>query len=189
MHRRSFITAVGAGALVAGAARAGALSAAAPVRVVADRGLAESGAFAAEAARLGARISWTEADVTRLWYEELDLLWRERKVPLAGLTGPAAFFCLERLALDRGLRTVFKGEHRPGADGASHELKGSAAVVAPRALDGPSGRAWPAQMARLALASLGARPPFAPVAPFAPAAAEPPPLVSWALAPARRAAA
>lgn len=76
---------------------------------VADTRYPASHAFAAEAARLGQRIAWIDGDITNLWYDELDVLWRSRKVTVSGLTAYGAFFCLERLALDRGLRVVFKG--------------------------------------------------------------------------------
>ncbi len=49
--------------------------------VVADERFAASRAFAAEAARSGRRIAWTRGDVTRLWYDELDLLCARRKPP------------------------------------------------------------------------------------------------------------
>ena len=43
-------------------------------------------------------------DVTAFWYEELDLLWRERQVAVAGWTQFGPMFVLERLAAERGLR-------------------------------------------------------------------------------------
>ncbi|MEI9887688.1 MAG: hypothetical protein WDN08_14530 [Rhizomicrobium sp.] len=75
--------------------------------IVADTRFAASRAFAAGAAR----IAWIDGDVTVV-YNELDLLWRREKVTVSGLTAYGAFFCLERLAMDRGLRVAFKREHR-----------------------------------------------------------------------------
>jgi len=163
--RRGVLKAAGAvaaagSALGAGAARAAPGPGGLPLyKVVADTRFADSRAFAAEAAHAGQRIAWTDGDVTRLWYHELDLLWRNDKAALAGLTEHAAFFCLERLALDRGLRVVFKGEHRRLASGATaHAVAGPDAVVTQTALERLSGRAWAAQAAQMALAARGEGP-------------------------------
>ena len=119
-HRRDFLIASGAamGSLPGLTAAAGAAlalpSAASPARlIVADTRFAESRAFAAEAARSGQRIAWIEGDVTDLWYEELDLRWRSERVTVSGLTEYGAFFCLERLGMDRGMRVAFKREQSP----------------------------------------------------------------------------
>ncbi len=163
--RRGVLKAAGAAA-AAGSALGASVARAAPglggpplYKVVADTRFADSRAFAAEAARAGQRIAWTEGDVTKLWYDELDLLWRGDKAALAGLTDHAAFFCLERLALDRGLRTAFKAEHRRTPSGAvAHAVAGPDAVVTQAAMERLSGRAWAAQAASMALAARGAGP-------------------------------
>jgi hypothetical protein len=80
--------------------------------VVADTRFAASRAFSAEAGRSGSRIAWIDGDITNLWYDELDLLWRREPAVIAGLTAYGAFFCLERLGMDRGLRLVFKRQHQ-----------------------------------------------------------------------------
>lgn len=89
-----------------------ALAAAAPFHmIIADRRFTESRAFADNAARAGQRIAWIEDDdITALWYDELDHLWRHEQAPIAGLTAYGAFFCLERLAMDRHLRVIFQRE-------------------------------------------------------------------------------
>lgn len=74
--------------------------------IVADARFAASRAFAADAG--SRRIVWIDGDITDFWYGELDLLWRREKVALAGLTAYSAFFCLERLGFDRGLRVAFR---------------------------------------------------------------------------------
>lgn len=51
------------------------------------------------------------ADVTRIWYDELDPLWRRQSRPIAGLTAYAALFCLERLAWSHGMRVVYHRTH------------------------------------------------------------------------------
>ena len=98
--------------------------------IVADTRFTESHAFAAEAARAGNRVAWITGDITDLWYNELDLLWRENKVAIAGLTGYAAFFCLERFAWDRGLRVAFKEELQRTGSGQPSSLYRW--IIAPR---------------------------------------------------------
>lgn len=92
--------------------------------------LAESRAAAAAAVRAGALSRSLAADVTPV-YEWLDVALRSERFSIAGLSSAQAFFVIERLAWDRGLRTVYRGIHRPDADGAaSHQLAGSPALVA-----------------------------------------------------------
>jgi hypothetical protein len=52
----------------------------------------------------------TEGDITALWFEILDPLWRQGKSTVAGVTSPEAIFCLERLAWDHGMRMVFRAD-------------------------------------------------------------------------------
>jgi len=121
--RREFIAAGAALGAAAGLATAMETAAAAPAELtsfhmaVADTRFPESRAFAAEAQRAGNRIAWITGDITDLWYKELDLLWREKKAPIAGLTAYGAFFCLERLAWDRGLRVTFRDERQRTGSG------------------------------------------------------------------------
>lgn len=188
--RRGLLKAAGAAAAAGSALGTGVAQAAPAVhglalyKVVADTRFADSRAFAAEAARSGRRIAWIDGDVTKLWYDELDLLWRGDKAALAGLTDHAAFFCLERLAPDRGLRVVFKGEHRRLASGVvAHAVAGPDAVVTRAALERLSGPAWAAQMASMALDKRGAGPVGAPRRTTSLAGpAQPPLLISWVLA-------
>lgn len=115
--RREILIAGGAAAALA-AAPAMAASRAVRHIVVADARFAASRAFAETAAKSGARIVWTEGDITDFWRDELDLLWRHRKVSLSGLTALPAFFYLELLAMDRGLRVVFRQDVRQVESGA-----------------------------------------------------------------------
>jgi hypothetical protein len=173
--RRDFMA--GVGALTIAAASSAAAEASSPSIVVADVRIAASRTFAAEAARLGHRIAQTRGDITDLWYNELDLRWRTDKVALAGLTEYGAFFCLERLAMDRGLRVAFKGEHRRIDSGTMlHTISGPA---------GLSDDLWPAEVARTALATR--RPASITVRRTTRSVAdEPRLLISWALAPKSR---
>jgi hypothetical protein len=43
-------------------------------------------------------------DITRLFFDDLDLRWKRGPVLLAGYTTPASLFCLDLLARDRGMR-------------------------------------------------------------------------------------
>ena len=76
--------------------------------IVVDRRFTESHAFVANNGKFAERTVWIDGDITDLWYDELDLLWRHKRTALAGLTAYGAFFCLERLAWDRGLYVVLK---------------------------------------------------------------------------------
>jgi hypothetical protein len=140
--RREFMAGVALGSLTALAAEPAAAPSA-PTIIIADTRIAASRAFAAEATRMGHRVTWIEGDITDLWYGELDLRWRTDKIALAGLTAYGAFFCLERLAMDRGLRTAFRGEHRRTASGATLHTIPCPAVL--------SDALWPVQLARAAM--------------------------------------
>ncbi len=122
LWNRRDVIAAGAGTAIAAWAGFGTAQGAAPApmqtapfhMIVADRGFAESRAFADKAARAGQRIGWIDGDdISALWYGELDPLWRREQAAIAGLTAYGALFCLERLAMDRGMRVVFKCEQPP----------------------------------------------------------------------------
>lgn len=86
-------------------------------KVVADERFGAGSAFATEAARRGADVVRITGDITRFWFEDLSLRWRDAPVPIAGLTAHGPLFCLERLAWDHGLRVVVRHEHPPSARG------------------------------------------------------------------------
>jgi hypothetical protein len=95
------------------AARAEALLTLRVQKVIVDTDLSESRVFAREAARFGlATSSFTGGDATSLWYHELDPIWRERPCTIAGLTRFGPLFVLERLAWDRGMRVLYRAEHK-----------------------------------------------------------------------------
>ncbi|HTN14285.1 MAG TPA: hypothetical protein VL094_05730 [Sphingomonadaceae bacterium] len=52
------------------------------------------------------RVLGFDGDVTQLWFETLDPLWRKPGFVLGGITGRDALFVLETLAWDRGRRVV-----------------------------------------------------------------------------------
>ena len=153
--RRSFIS--GSAALAAAAAAApGLASAGRPsgrlYKAVIDTRFAESLGFAREAARAGLPLARIRGDVTDLWFHDLGPRWKAGQAAVAGLTGADALFCLERLAWDANMRVVFRAEHRAVAAGVEHRLTAPDGALADLGPLRRSGRAWPAQAARLALA-------------------------------------
>jgi len=61
-------------------------------------------AFGAGAAERGIATAAIRGDITRLFFDDLDLRWKQSPVLLAGYTTPASLFCLDLLARDRGMR-------------------------------------------------------------------------------------
>jgi hypothetical protein len=53
-------------------------------------------------------IAWIEADVTALWRDRLDALWRSSSASVGGVTEPATLFCLEQLARGMGRRVCLR---------------------------------------------------------------------------------
>ncbi|MEO0062846.1 MAG: hypothetical protein RLZZ08_1406 [Pseudomonadota bacterium] len=53
-----------------------------------------------------APVKWIDGDVTKLWFEQLDLRWRQPGFVLGGITGPDALWVLDVLARDRGRRVT-----------------------------------------------------------------------------------
>ena len=60
-------------------------------------------AFAAGAAERRIPTAAIRGDITSLFFDDLDLRWKQGPVPLAGYTTPASLFCLDLLARDRGM--------------------------------------------------------------------------------------
>jgi hypothetical protein len=54
---------------------------------------------------LHTEVAFIEGDVTALWRDRLSALWQSGAASVAGVTEPAALFCLEQLARGAG-RTV-----------------------------------------------------------------------------------
>lgn len=71
-----------------------------------------------EQPRFTAPVKWIEGDVTKLWFEQLDLRWRQPGFVLGGVTGPDALWVLEVLARDRGRRVTAR-KVLPLAEGAT----------------------------------------------------------------------
>jgi hypothetical protein len=106
-------------------------------------------AHAANGARLTSRFS---GDLTRLWYEQLDLSWRARPEALAGITTRDGLFVLETLAADHRMRVIFRAEHAAAQDGrVRHRMHGPARALAQMTARSGAGN-WRASAARALMA-------------------------------------
>ncbi|MBO9518727.1 MAG: hypothetical protein J7493_11730 [Porphyrobacter sp.] len=91
----------------------------------------------AELTGLAARRTFAiDGDVTALWYNTLDTLWRKPGFVLGGITGTDALFVLERLALDCGRRVVNRTELRPAAASGVAAISWVIAPVHPSVMKG-----------------------------------------------------
>ena len=89
----------------------------------------------------------TAGDMMPLWYERLDLQWKEKPLPLAGVTTADALFVMETLAADYRMRVVYRGVHSAPRDGlVQHELSGPEALVKEA---GAGGVGWAARLGRV----------------------------------------
>jgi hypothetical protein len=114
--------------------------------VVLDERFAEAARFGGIARGQGLPTRAMRGDVTDFWYSELHPLWKQRAVPVAGLTAYAALFCLEQLAWDHRMRVVYRGAHALRADGSvEHVLAGPQEIV--DALSPGAACDWPAKLA------------------------------------------
>jgi hypothetical protein len=112
----------------------------------ADERFAEARESAHAVALRGAATQSVGEDITAL-YESLDLAWRTLPFAVAGLTTTNALFVIERLAWDRGLRTVYRGTHRhAGDEGFEHDLLGPPTLI--RRIEGRAERSWAAELGR-----------------------------------------
>jgi len=157
--------------------------------VLLDERFPEALLLGAGARRHGLSTRNLQADVTDVWYGELYPLWKERAVPVAGLTTYAALFCLEQLAWDHRMRVVYRGAHIRRAEGQlEHALAGPRALV--DAIRSAPSRGWPAELAA-AIALVESRGGWSGLAPVPPRHTKPvregaPTLYSWVIgAPAR----
>jgi hypothetical protein len=149
-NRREFIVTgmAGAGAV---ALPSFAWSAEPPARlyaVIYDQRFPDSVAFARKARSLGHNARAIAGEVTALWYDDLHHRWKDGPAAIAGMTTAEAFFCLETLGNDAGLRRVLHVEHRPVGRGVEHRTDGPARLLKPAAL-GASGGGWSERMAQI----------------------------------------
>ncbi len=120
-------------------------------KVLYDRRIAASVAFARRAEQDSVPTYAMDGDMTRFWYDDLHDRWRSGPAAVAGLTTHGALFCLERLAWDQGMRVVFRAVHTPTDSGVlRHELSGPAGVLS--AAQAALGRsAWSEALAEVAM--------------------------------------
>ena len=120
-------------------------------KVIYDVRFPHSVAFARRAAELGAVVHAIEGDMTRVWYDDVYHRWKQGAVAIAGLTAHGPMFCFEQLALDLGMRVVFRAQHSSAAEGCvDHELSGPVGLLDDAR--GAVGRAdWTARMAELVM--------------------------------------
>lgn len=151
--RREFLQAGLAVSLLGGSGLISAEAVAEPLvslqKVLVDAEVVESVTFGVEAARRGVPVhTFAHGDITDFWYRELDLLWRQQRAPIAGLTRHGPLFVLERFAWDRGMRVALRGEHAATTDGrVHHELTGPESTLAAAAALLNTGSHWPLTMA------------------------------------------
>jgi hypothetical protein len=155
INRREFLEAAAVAALPAiarAAPQVAAPAASVPAlhSIVIDARHDEARSLGAALAAQGALVrALPDGDVTQLWLRDLGPAWRREPVPIGGLTGRPALFCLEQLALGHGLRVVFHGEHVVHAQGRTeHRLLrgGEAAGLSARSLV-LAGPLWPTRIA------------------------------------------
>lgn len=107
-------------------------------------------AFARALAIRGVTLAPFDGDVTPVWFEQLDPVWRQYPLTVAGLTTEGALFCLEQLAWDNGMRVAYRGVHDASPEGGTKHLL-EASVHRPRDVEGriSGAQPWPAQVADL----------------------------------------
>jgi hypothetical protein len=80
-------------------------------RVLYDDTSPEGRSFGAEAARRGAAARPVGADLGGVWLHEIEPRWRNGPAAIAGLTTGPHLFCLELLARDYGVGSVYRMRH------------------------------------------------------------------------------
>lgn len=123
-----------------------------PHKAIYDDRYAEGHEFAATIGATGVPTRALDSgDITRFWYEELDLKWRTEPVAIAGFTQFGPLFCVETLAAERRMRVALRVEHGIGPGGMLvHEITASGETVALAERLAAEGLAWPTLMAVLA---------------------------------------
>ena len=147
-NRREFLRATALAAAAPIMARSGiAADAGSQGLVVFDRRFPPARRFADRAGLEGLESRAVDGDITRLWFEELSLRWKEEPVPVAGLTARPALFCLERLAWDHGMRVVCHIQHIGQPNGeVRHSVRIPVDGIGTREL-AAAGDLWPEFMA------------------------------------------
>jgi hypothetical protein len=158
-NRREFlqtgavVSAIAANGMISGTAAAdGAARRSTLRRALYDDRYAEGRRFAEIVAAHGVPTRALDGgDITRFWYDELEVLWRREPAPLAGLTQFGPLFVVEQLALERGLHVLLRIEHHSGASGTlEHRCTGPRETLALVSQFEALHSDWPALIAALA---------------------------------------
>jgi len=157
-------------------------------KVLYEEQFREGIAFAAMARQLGAQVEAIQGDISDIWYNDLYYCWRKSPVAIAGLTTGGSLFCLDVLARDAGMRVVYHADHRILRDGSvEHEVFGAEGVRR-TALLKRAGANWSAEAASLVVDfPEAACRPVGKVADLLGTERDSLPLVSWVIAPVKRA--
>jgi hypothetical protein len=83
------------------------------VWVLFDRRFGPSQLFGRAVSRLTRNVHGLDGDVTPVWTEHLDSLWRRGNGTVAGMTTVASFICLQQLAAQHWFRVIARIEHIP----------------------------------------------------------------------------
>jgi hypothetical protein len=134
--------------LAPGVIYASTATAGAQMGVLYDHRHREARAFRLRAAVLNAPVHGTEdGDITDLWQHYFSVAWRDRSMPLAGLTERPALFMLEQLGFQHGMSVVFHAGHESdGRGGSTHTILRSSRPALKGHLDA-AGAGWPAVLA------------------------------------------
>jgi len=73
----------------------------------------------------------SDGDITTLWVDELDLLYRQKPVAIAGMTQFGPMFALEKLANEHGMQMMLRIDHQVRKDETiAHVIKGPVESIA-----------------------------------------------------------
>lgn len=153
LHTGAVMSALAINGLRAPAAAAlGTTPGVAPRAAIYDDRYAEGRRFAVALTAAGAAAhALDRGDITRLYNERLDALWRREPVTIAGLTQFGPMLVIEQLAGERRLRLALRVEHRATNDGRlAHHIVGPRAAIESANELCAAGVDWPMAMAVLA---------------------------------------
>jgi hypothetical protein len=156
-----------------------------------DERFAACATFADELKRHSVQTRAIRGDITDIWFNDLYHRWKQGPAAIAGMTAPGPIFCLEMLARDAGMRVALRVDHRRLVDGRiEHEFAGPEDVLRRAADLETSAGKWPERMAEI-VAQFPVERDRTARRRFAEAAVangnDPDHLVTWVIAPARRA--
>jgi hypothetical protein len=122
-------------------------------KVLFDPHFQASRQFAAHADTLGAPVHATGANVTDLWYADLYHRWQRGPAAIAGMTVYPAFFALEMMARDAGLRVTYRAEHQVRDGVVKHQVSASRSTLVKARQLTQAGDLWASRVADLIMSS------------------------------------